>query len=225
MTRRSPRPALCAGALILAGALLAVKGGQLAGFARTESTLRAYFAELEAGDPAPSGTTAESLRESVLRRIDTPILRPRARRHAIALAPVATNSAEGLLAKIELYLSARPSDASYWLRHGELALAAGAQPARVQAAFDLASFLAPNEAAVKLQRAMFGFRLWEIMKPLQRQRIISDLIAIRSRLGGARLAALRQAVAGKDDATKQEMRDLLQRFGRGDKLWVARIGL
>lgn len=225
MTGRSLRTALCAGVLILAGAGLAVKGSQLIAFARTEGALRAYFAAQDAGDPPPSGMTAESLRESVERWVDTPILRPRARRHAVALAPLIGASTDGLLASLDAYLSVHPADASYWLRRGELALAQGASLGLVRAAFDLASFLAPNEAGVKLERVMFGFRLWEIMKPTQRQRIVSDLVAIRARLGEARLAALRQAIAGKDDATKEEMRGLLQDSGPGNAQWATRIGL
>jgi hypothetical protein len=225
MRWRAFRTALCAGALILAGAGLAATGGGLIAFARTESALRAYFAAQEAGDPGPSGMTARSLRESVDRWVDTPILRPRARRYAIALAPLGAAAADRLLATLDAYLSVQPADASYWLRRGELALALGAPLGGVRAAFDLASFLAPNEAGVKLERVMFGLRLWEIAKPLQRQRIVADLVAIRARLGGARLAALRQAVAGKDDAAKAEMRDLLRRAGPENARWARRIGL
>jgi len=224
--RRPPLgTALCAGVLVLAAVGLVVKGGQLIAFAQTESVLRAYFAAQEAGEPAPVGMTAESLRESVDRWIDTPILRSRARRYAVALVPLNTASTDGLLATVDAYLSVQPTDASYWLRRGELELARGGSLDHVRAAFDLASFLAPNEAGVKLERVMFGFRLWEIMKPLQQQRIISDLVAIRGRLGQARLAVLRQAVAGKDDATKEEMRGLLQRSDPGSARWAAQIGL
>jgi hypothetical protein len=225
MTWRSLRTALCAGALILAGAGLAVTGGELIAFARTESQLRAYFAAQDEGDPGPSGMTDQSLRDSVDWWVDTPILRPRARRYAVALAPLDAAAADRLLATLDAYLGVQPADASYWLRRGELALVLGAPLDRVRAAFDLASFLAPNEAGVKLERVMFGFRLWEIMEPLQRQRIVADLVAIRARLGGTRLAALREAVAGKDDATKEEMRGLLQRAAPGNGQWARRIGL
>lgn len=123
-------------------------------------------------------------------------------------------------------LAVDPTSSLHWLILAEVRAQRGAPTSAVLAAIDMSQVTGPREAPAMLMRARLLLRLWEQAPAEARRRAVSDLVDLRSRLGGAPLADMRAIIAGLPSAARGDLRDALTaRLPDDQRGWLASLGL
>jgi hypothetical protein len=121
-------------------------------------------------------------------------------------------------------LASKPLSAALWLSFAETQLAT-AQPAeKVVRAFFMSVLTGRHEGYVMVSRGVFGVSIWEMLPPESRRSTIADLSGTFVSLTDSEKDRLRQSLASKTVATRDEIRSALKMERLSDAAF-ARIGL
>ena len=165
------------------------------------SVLRFAWAEIS----RPSGTSADVFGPFV----STPGVASFALRRIAADTAGGVAGAQARLGALTDLLSRKPLDSAAWFKLAETRLAMGDTLERVVGALALSALTGPNESGLMASRALFGWRLWEVLPPASRRNAVVDLTGVWGALYPHERTFLRDEVIRGDDKSREELRALL----------------
>jgi hypothetical protein len=109
-------------------------------------------------------------------------------------------------------LTVRPMSAQAWDLLAGIRFLRGQSVERAALALQNGLMLGPNEDGLIAERLIYGLILWEHLSSGAKQRIVRDLAIVGDQHAAAELANVRTIITQKDPATRQDIRDRLERI-------------
>lgn len=122
-------------------------------------------------------------------------------------------------------LAVEPTGGFYWLALASALQDEGAPLHKTLAAVRMSALTEPREAATMAPRATFLLSLWERVPASERKLAIADLAEIRASLPGDDRVRIRVIMNAKSEPVRAEIREALLTRTRGDRGFLAQVGL